>query len=570
MSNTEILPAIIEADRPALQILEDAEKPRVSASNKYKMKDLIPKTIPFDHQVVAYNRFCDAEYFALFADMGTGKSKITIDIGAYKYNKGEINSMLIIAPNNVHIQWEREQFPIHCPIPYEPFVWEQSKWGNTRYRVNYQKFMTEKLPYLKVFFVNVEAFQGETGQQMIEYFCRFNSVMAVLDESTRIKTPEAKRSIAVRRLHTCKVRCILTGTPTAKSPLDIWSPFNFLKNDYFKMGWPQFRNRYSVMIKDFASKRLKTVNDYEVERVRDAISTWQDPTGRGDMFDCLGDVAQQLGMSFRDVRYIHEQEGEISKYKDENILRELIGGDTYSVKKEDCLDLPEKVIEQIYVDMAKDQRKAYDELAVYMAAINEDGAELEVAGILALLIRFMQICGGHFPSKIGDQPTTKLYPFKRNPKLTALMDDIEENSHDKQAIIWACFTAEIRVIRDAVRTAGYTAETFMGEDDKYKRERTIKKFVNGDIQFLIANPTVAGYGLNFQHCHMQYFYSNSYRTEARLQAEDRTHRAGQKHTCVYKDILIKNSIDAHIYGIIKQGKELNDVFKSISDIEEVL
>ena len=220
--------------------------------------------------------------------------------------------------------------------------------------------MSEKAKCLKVFFVNVEAFQGETGQQMIRYFCRFNETFAVLDESTRIKTPEAKRSIAVRELHTCKSRCILTGTPTAKSPLDIWSPFNFLKKDYFKMGWPEFRNRYSVMIKDYASKRMRTINDYEFNRVRDAIAHWQ---GDGDMFSCLGDVAQELGMSFRDVRHIHETEGEMSRYKDENILKGLIGDDTFSVKKEDCLDLPEKVFEIIDVDMAKDQKKAYDDLA---------------------------------------------------------------------------------------------------------------------------------------------------------------------------------------------------------------
>ena len=540
---------------------------RVDPANQYKLEGLIPKTVPFDHQVTAYNRFKDSEYFALFADMGTGKSKIAIDIGAYKYNTNQIEAMLIIAPNNVHLQWHREQFPLHCPIYYDTFVWEQSRWQNTRYRVGFEKFMSEKAKCLKVFFVNVEAFQGETGQQMIRYFCRFNETFAVLDESTRIKTPEAKRSIAVRELHTCKSRCILTGTPTAKSPLDIWSPFNFLKKDYFKMGWPEFRNRYSVMIKDYASKRMRTINDYEFNRVRDAIAHWQ---GDGDMFSCLGDVAQELGMSFRDVRHIHETEGEMSRYKDENMLKGLIGDDTFSVKKEDCLDLPEKVYEIIDIDMAKDQKKAYDDLAQYMVAINEDGAELEVVGILALLIRFMQICGGFFPSKTDEAPSTLLLPFKKNPKLDALMEDIEEHTSDKQCIIWACFTAEIKLIKKTLQDAGYSAETYHGQDDKHKRERTIKKFVEGGIQFLVANPTVAGYGLNFQHCSYQYFFSNSYRTEARLQAEDRTHRAGQVNTCVYKDILLKNSIDHHIFDIIKQGKELNDVFKSISDIEDAL
>ena len=89
---------------------------RVDPANQYKLEGLIPKTVPFDHQVTAYNRFKDSEYFALFADMGTGKSKIAIDIGAYKYNTGQIEAMLIIAPNNVHLQWEREQFPLSIAL----------------------------------------------------------------------------------------------------------------------------------------------------------------------------------------------------------------------------------------------------------------------------------------------------------------------------------------------------------------------------------------------------------------------------------------------------------------------
>ena len=564
MSN---LPAVIEPKK-VNGIMQDATAPRVNPDNMYMLHQLIPKTVPFDHQVTAYNRFRDADYFALFADMGTGKSKIAIDIGAYKYNHHQIDSMLILAPNNVHIQWEREQFPIHCPIPYEPFVWEQRNWGNTRYRAKFEKFMSSKLDVLKVFFVNVETMQGEVGQQIVGYFCRFNKVFCVLDESTRIKTPDAKRSIAVRKLEeSTAARCILTGTPTAKSPLDIWSPFEFLKKNYFNMSWPVFRNRFVVMIKDYASRRMRTINDYEFERVKRAISEWQ---GDGDLFDCLGDVAQQLGMSFRDVRHIHKSDEEISKYKDESLLKDMIGKDTFSIKKEDCLDLPEKVYEEIFVDMAPDQLKAYKELAAYMHSINEEGAPLEVIGILALLIRFMQICGGFFPSKTENDDTTILFPFKKNPKLVALLDDIEDSTSDKQCIIWACFTAEIKLIKKSLVDAGYTAETYHGQDDKNKRERTIEKFQKGAIQFLVANPTVAGYGLNFQNCSYQYFFSNSYRTEARLQAEDRTHRAGQVNTCVYKDILIKDSIDQHITSKIKEGKDLNDVFKSIGDIEDAL
>ena len=554
----------IIAKRKAEQ--EQAQKPRFDNNNAGSYDGIEPKTKPYAHQVMAFNRFKDSEYFAAFWDMGTGKSKLAIDIAAYKYNTGEIDAVMIIAPNNVHLQWYREQFPMHCPIAYDPFVWDQSKWSNSRYRNAYDKFMDKPSNVLKVFFMNVEAFQGGPGQQFTKYFVRANRVFVVLDEATRIKTPEAKRSIAIRKLNSCTARCILTGTPTAKSPLDIWSPFNFLKDDYFSMSWMGFRAEYSVMIKDVASKRQRTVNDYEFTRVKDAIASWQ---GKGDLYDCLGAVAAKLGMTFSDVRFIHNSE-EVQKHKNENALLDIISKDTTAVKKEDCLDLPEKVYEIIETDMCRDQRKAYDQLATYMAAILATGEEVTVKAVIALLIRFMQVCGGFFPEKTEGMDYTVLHKFSKNPKLDVLMEDIEENTHDKQAIVWACFTAEIKLIRDELRAAGYTAETIMGEDKKDKRERTIAKFANGDVQFLVANPTVAGYGFNFQFCSHQYFFSNSYRTEARLQAEDRTHRSGQTQTCIYKDILIRNSIDAHIFQIIKEGKALNDVFRTLDDIEDAL
>ena len=82
------------------------------------------KTKPYKHQLDAFNKFKDREYFALFMDMGTGKTKTALDIAAYKFLKKEINAVLIIAPNNVHMQWIQEQVPIHLAVEHKCFVWE--------------------------------------------------------------------------------------------------------------------------------------------------------------------------------------------------------------------------------------------------------------------------------------------------------------------------------------------------------------------------------------------------------------------------------------------------------------
>ena len=59
----------------------------------------------YAHQTEAVERFKDEKEIALFLSQGLGKSKITLDIARYKYEKGEIEALLIIAPNGVHKQW---------------------------------------------------------------------------------------------------------------------------------------------------------------------------------------------------------------------------------------------------------------------------------------------------------------------------------------------------------------------------------------------------------------------------------------------------------------------------------
>ena len=530
--------------------------------------DFIPKTKPYAHQVAAFNRHKDSEYFALFMDMGTGKTKIGIDIASYKFLSGEIDAVLVIAPNHVHTQWINEQFPQHCGVSYTPFVWEQKNFTSMKYKLQLGAFIEDKMDSMKVFACNVEAFQASTFLTFSNMFLRMNKTMVILDESTRIKNPDAKRTRKILPMHRAKSRCILTGTPTAKSPLDIFAPFNFLKDDYFQMPWHTFKARYQVLIKDRASHHRRGINDYDFNRVKSAIANWK---GRGDMFDCYSDVADQLGMSARDVRFLAQQE-KASSFRDEDQLRDIIAPDTFSIKKEDCLDLPAKVYEKIFVDMTKDQKQAYDQLVMwYHAELDVDGvtASLDVKGILALLVRFTQICGGFFPQKTHDDDRTTIIPFKKNPKLQALLDDVEENCNDKQFIVWATYQCEIQAVTKALQAAGYTVDTYYGLDGDDKREQTIKDFAAGKIQVMVANTTVGGWGLNLQFCSYQYFYSNNFRTEARLQAEDRTHRMGQKNTCVYKDILVNKSVDIVIHAVISAGKELNDYFKNI-DLEDVL
>ncbi len=66
-----------------------------------------------------------------------------------------------------------------------------------------------------------------------------------------------------------------------------------------------------------------------------------------------------------------------------------------------------------------------------------------------------------------------------------------------------------------------------GKDHPDQKEEALREFGEGQIRVLVTKPSIAAWGLNYQHCHrMTYFPSHSY--EAKYQAEHRCHRFGQR------------------------------------------
>ena len=73
------------------------------------------KTEPYAHQLKALELSWEKPYFAYFMEMGTGKSKVLIDNMSMLYDKGKIDSALIIAPKGVVKTWYEQELPTHLP-----------------------------------------------------------------------------------------------------------------------------------------------------------------------------------------------------------------------------------------------------------------------------------------------------------------------------------------------------------------------------------------------------------------------------------------------------------------------
>ena len=130
---------------------------------KYKFK-----TKPFKHQLDALEACYDRKYFALFMEMGTGKSKVLIDNIAYLYNQGEIDFVLIIAPKGVYRNWIEREIPQHFPdeVPYRVIRWVSNPNKEQEREIRAVK---DKFNGVTIFVMNVEIFSSLKGRTIAKW-----------------------------------------------------------------------------------------------------------------------------------------------------------------------------------------------------------------------------------------------------------------------------------------------------------------------------------------------------------------------------------------------------------------
>jgi SNF2 family DNA or RNA helicase len=220
--------------------------------------------------------------------------------------------------------------------------------------------------------------------------------------------------------------------------------------------------------------------------------------------------------------------------------------------------------------MTPAQKKIYKDLHKSMIA-EHLGQTLSVPNKLALLLRLQQVAGGFFPSSETSTPikdsTVPTAITGGNPKMNAVIDELEDSPD--QVVIWARFTAEIKLIAQEVAKEfpDRVVRKYYGEIPHDDRARTIEEFQKGEVDVLVANAATAGHGLNLQTCHRAIYFSNDYSLENRLQSEGRLHRSGQKNAVSYLDIEAAGTVDQEIHKVLTEKLNVADYFSGRSLVQ---
>ena len=456
------------------------------------MSEYIFKTKPYEHQFKALKKSWNKEFYGLFMEMGTGKSKVLIDEIASLYLRGKITAALIIAPKGVYRNWERGELPTHMPdqVPTLVAAWKAPSEMSKKDKEDLKNILIPN-GKLRILLMNVEAFSSTKGTKYAAQFLHKSSALMAVDESTTIKTPSASRTKNVLRVgKLAQYRRIMTGSPVTKNPLDIFSQLEFLSPTILRQNYWAFRSRYAIM---------RNVN--------------------------FGPRSTQLVVGFQRLP-------ELNKVVEQHSFRVL---------KEDCLDLPDKVYEKRFVSLTPEQVKAYEEMRRFNMTELE-GEVMTSLSSLTALIRLHQISCGHVTLDSGE---TKALKSNRMNELLNVLDEVEG-----KVIIWASYRFDLKHIEEILKNkfGEESTASYFGDTKDKDRQDIVERFQdkNSKLKYFVGNPSTGGYGLTLTAAHTVIYYSNTYDLEKRMQSEDRAHRIGQVNKVTYIDLISEGTVDEKI------------------------
>ena len=469
------------------------------------------KTKPYAHQLTALEKSWNKENFAYFMEMGTGKTKVLIDNVAMLYDKGKIDSALIIAPKGVVKTWYEQELPTHLPDHIEnvSVLWQPNITKTQQKKLD---SLFEIDSALHILVMNVEALSTEKGVKFATKFINSHKTLMAIDESTTIKTPTARRTKNIIKIGlNAKYKRIMTGSPITKNPLDLYTQCEFLDPWLLDFSsYYAFRNRYAEM-------KTMHVHGRSIQVV--------------DKFQNLGELSDTVKQF------------------------------SYRVLKEDCLDLPPKVFIKRHVTLTADQQRIYKQMKDQALAVL-NGKVTTTMTVLTQLMRLHQITCGYVAA---DDGTTQQVESNRLNELMSILEDTEG-----KVIIWANYQLSVgEIIQKIIKVYGPDSYVhYYGLTPQEDRQDFIRKFQNDPkCRFIIGTPQTGGYGITLTQANTVIYYSNGYDLEKRLQSEDRAHRIGQKKTVTYIDLIAEDTIDEKIVEALRKkidiasqvmGEELKD------------
>ena len=316
-----------------------------------------------------------------------------------------------------------------APLRVAATVWEQEaiKWG---YDYTFSRILGTKTARelaakadADVFLINVE----NLSKLRYEYDPHWKWPSVILDESSLFKTAGSKRTRAALWISKRASNVVLlSGTPAPNGLEDLYSQIKLLDGGQ-RLG----RNKANFLKTYFYPE-----NPF-----------------------------------FEHTKWLPQPGSEVA-------INFLIDDLCMSMQSEDYLDLPDRIVNDIYVDLPLTAQRDYDELAHEMY-VNLGNTEIDAVSAGVLVNKLAQFASGSVYTEDG-------VTFVHDAKLDALADIIEEAAGQQVLIAYTYIHSRERIHR------------WFPKAHDVKDAGCIEAWNHGDLQLMTLHPASGGHGLNLQ------------------------------------------------------------------------
>lgn len=432
-----------------------------------------------DYQKYCTNYLIQHKKCGLFLDMGLGKTAITLKaIDELVNDYLEVNKVLVVAPLRVAKLTWKDELAVWKDLNLTISI----AVGNIQQRIESIESNSD-----------IITINRENIKWLLDYYKSNKKIppfdMIVIDESSSFKNKSTSRWKAMKVFTNLAKRVvILTGTPVPNGYMDLWAQIYLLdKGKRLGLTLTEYRNRYFYL----------------------------------------------YNLKFRQFKL---------KTGSEDLINQAINDICVSMKSEDYLTLPEKITNNIQVELDNKSLDLYKKMELEMLIKLNDETIL-AANAAVVMNKLIQIASGAIYDEKGD------YLLIHQAKIEALKEIIEDNEN-KPILVFYNYRSEKERILEAFKVLNPRELNSKQDQDDWN---------SGKIKLLVVNPASAGHGLNLQAGgNIIVWFSLTWNLEYYQQANKRLYRQGQKNSVIINHLIAKNTVDEDVLSRLNGKRKRQD------------
>ena len=507
-----------------IEVLKSAGE-KISSADVMNSCGFSFKVEPYAHQVAIIEAMLWNKRLAILAEMGTGKTFMSLNyIEVQKFLTGARFPTIVLAPKITLRGWEAQATKF---TNLSVMLYKGTKKQLGVMREQCQGLQPD------ILLTNYEALSSKSGKETRAFFKKFGASAIIMDEGSRLKGWDSARSkSAFDVAESADRRYILSGTLCLGNPEDVYNPFSILYPPIFGSNIWSFRKRY--------------------------------------------------------VSYSQYNKHIVTGYRNLEDLKARINPFFVSLKRNECLELPDRVFSDLYYDFSKEQEELYAAI-IESDSVTVGGVDIDVSLPMVKITKLMQVCSGFIYLPISrDYPQcqdcpeliqcvkSQVFPFNKtckkydlenpvprpktefvnlgdNGKLEAAEEYLAETPG--KAIVFAVYVPELEALKALCaklkRPVVISTEDFCEEKFESAPENAV---------FLGQVSTCIGITLN--SASKTLYYSLPLNLEHYQQSLDRNMRIGQRNEVTVTRLLNLGYIDDSVSSLLEAKENVQDFLQT--------